>query len=202
MFWFWQVYQIGRAISAVLIIDKSTVDVARHHALQLIHFEQALHLFIELPIQKWFMSHPFIMHWTNRIYSYIHIPGSILFLVVFYYITTTRPRRQAISSHASKQQRAESLDRLSPELYEQRRRTMATCNLIAFVIFTAWPCMPPRLLSDPTYDGPDAAEAKSFGFVDTVHGKDGSSSVWTTNRFANQYGKFEQFSMQSKEIRG
>lgn len=48
--------------------------------------------------------------------------------------------------------------------------------------------MPPRLLSDPSYVGPDADEAKSYGFVDTVHGRDGASSVWTTNRFANQYG--------------
>ena len=65
---------------------------------------------------------------------------------------------------------------------------MAMCNLIAFVVFTLWPCMPPRLLSDPNYDGPDAEQAKSYGFVDTVHGTEGESSVWTTNRFCNQYG--------------
>lgn len=49
--------------------------------------------------------------------------------------------------------------------------------------------MPPRLLSDPEYDGIDAVEAESFGFVDTVHGEKGESSVWTTNKFCNQYGK-------------
>jgi hypothetical protein len=76
-----------------------------------------------------------------------------------------------------------------PALYEARRRTMAVCNLLAFVVFTTWPCMPPRLLSDPTYDGPQAEPAKGYGFVDTVHGKDGASSVWTQNRFCNQYGK-------------
>ena len=67
---------------------------------------------------------------------------------------------------------------------------MAMCNLLAFVVFTLWPCMPPRLLSDPEYNGEDAAEAKSYGFVDTVHSKSGESSVWTTNKFCNQYGMY------------
>jgi hypothetical protein len=69
---------------------------------------------------------------------------------------------------------------------------MAMCNLLAFIVFTFWPCMPPRLLSDPTYTGEYAREAKSFGFVDTVHGEDGDSSVWTTNRFCNQYGELRR----------
>jgi hypothetical protein len=50
--------------------------------------------------------------------------------------------------------------------------------------------MPPRLLSDTSIEGPDGVIAKSFGFVDTVHGKAGARSVWTENRFCNQYGKF------------
>lgn len=137
------------------------------------------------------MAHPTLMYWTNRTYSFIHIPGSILFLAIFFYVTTTRPRaklqRIGAKGVSPTRWRAE-VGRLTPEIYEQRRRTMAMCNLIAFVIFTAWPCMPPRLLSAPDYDGPDAEEAKSYGFVDTVHGEDGASSVWTTNRFANQYG--------------
>ena len=75
-----------------------------------------------------------------------------------------------------------------PALYQARRRTMAMCNLIAFVVFTAWPCMPPRLLSDPAARGADAEEGRRFGFVDTVHGEGGESSVWTQNKFCNQYG--------------
>lgn len=194
--WYWAliywVYQVGRAIGA-LAMDETTVDVARRHALQLIHLEQRLHIFIERPIQEWFLQHATLMRWTNRAYSFIHIPGSILFLVVFYYLTTTRPRRNAQSTLPSKSTptgagwKAVSLPPLNPALYEQRRRTMAMCNLFAFVIFTCWPCMPPRLLSDPNYQGPDAKEAKGYGFVDTVHGADGESSVWTTNKFCNQY---------------
>ncbi|KAF7551470.1 hypothetical protein G7Z17_g4959 [Cylindrodendrum hubeiense] len=182
--WYWfqiyWVYQVGRAITALTLVE-GTVNVARRHALQLIHIEQNLLIFWEVGFQKWFLDHPTILHWINRLYSFIHIPGTITFLVVLYYITTTRKRQLASG-------RIQSDNILAgPALYEARRRTMATCNLIAFVIFTLWPCMPPRLLSDPNYEGPDAAEAKSFGFVDTVHSGTGESSVWTTNKFCNQY---------------
>ncbi|QGI80435.1 hypothetical protein CEK25_007277 [Fusarium fujikuroi] len=140
--WYWFliyfVYQVGRAITA-LTLDEGTVDVARRHALQIIHLEQRLHIFWEIEFQK----------------------------------SAGRVRSDTVAA--------------GPALYEARRRTMAMCNLLAFVVFTSWPCMPPRLLSDPEYKGPDAEEAKSFGFVDSVHSGTGESSVWTTNRFCNQY---------------
>lgn len=136
-----------------------------------------------MPIQQWFLGHETLMHWINRIYSFIHIPGTILFLVVLFYLTTSQKRRVSLGKL--------SIDHVAagPALYEARRRTMAVCNLLAFVVFTLWPCMPPRLLSDPTYDGLNAVESKSFGFVDTVHSSSGESSVWTTNKFCNQYGR-------------
>ena len=143
-------------------------------------------------MQRWFLARPALMHWTNRTYSFIHIPGTIAFLIGLYYVTTTRPLdklRRARDAHAPPAQLHELRERVVPGLYDRRRRTMAMCNLLAFVVFTLWPCMPPRLLSDAAYDGPEAGEARSFGFVDTVHGADGESSVWTTNRFCNQYGK-------------
>lgn len=127
----------------------------------------------------------------NWLYSYIHIPGTIAFLVGLYYYTITRNRLLPGRSgqlgddvHGSPS---------GPALYEARRRTMAVCNLLAFVIFTLWPCMPPRLLSDSSIEGPDGIVAKSFGFVDTVHGKGGAGSVWTQNRFCNQYGWFRLY---------
>ncbi|SPJ76408.1 related to integral membrane protein [Fusarium torulosum] len=182
--WYWFliyfIYQVGRAITA-LTLDEGTVDVARRHALQIIHLEQRLHIFFEVGFQKWFLARPALLHWVNRLYSFIHIPGTITFLVVLYYFTTTRHRRYAAGRVQSDTVAA------GPALYESRRRTMAMCNLLAFIVFTSWPCMPPRLLSDPKYNGPNAEEAKSFGFVDTVHSGTGESSVWTTNRFCNQY---------------
>ncbi|KAF4984247.1 hypothetical protein FZEAL_535 [Fusarium zealandicum] len=182
--WYWfqiyWVYQVGRAITALTLVE-GTVNVARRHALQLVHMEQSLHIFWEVGFQKWFLAHPTMLHWINRLYSFIHIPGTITFLVVLYYFTTARKRRVAAGRIRTDNVAA------GPALFEARRRTMAMCNLIAFVVFTSWPCMPPRLLSDPRYEGPDAAEAKSFGFVDSVHSGTGESSVWTTNRFCNQY---------------
>ena len=185
--WYWAllywVYQVGRAFTALTLVE-GTVHVARKHALQVIHLEQSLHIFWELPVQKWFLGHPTLLHWINRIYSFIHIPGTIFFLVALYYLTTSRKRR-AMTGRVNTDNIA-----AGPALYEARRRTMAMCNLLAFVVFTLWPCMPPRLLSDPEYNGEDAAEAKSYGFVDTVHSKSGESSVWTTNKFCNQYGMY------------
>ena len=188
--WYWAliywVYQLGRAFTAVTLVE-GTVHVARKHALQLIRLEERLHIFHELAVQQFFLRHPFVMHWVNRIYSFIHIPGTILFLVWLYHYTTTRNRING--SQPRKDFGRVNGSPAGPALYEARRRTMAVCNLLAFVIFTLWPCMPPRLLSDPDVKGPSGEQARSYGFVDTVHGAEGESSVWTQNKFCNQYGE-------------
>ncbi|KAG6002196.1 hypothetical protein E4U21_003327 [Claviceps maximensis] len=181
--WYWALiywlYQLGRAFTALTLVEE-TVNVARRHALEVIHLEQRLHIFVEVPIQQFFLQYPTVMHWIDRLYSFIHIPGTIFFLVVLHFLTSQK-RRVVV-------QGIEVNDvSTGPALYEARRRTMALCNLIAFVVFTLWPCMPPRLLSNPEYYGEGAMEAKGFGFVDTVHSADGASSVWTTNKFCNQY---------------
>lgn len=187
--WYWAliywVYQLGRAFTTITLVE-GTVDIARKHALQVIHLEQKLGLFAEVPIQQYIMQYPNPMHWINRIYSFIHIPGTILFLIWLYYTTITCNRlasREPIRGTRTNVTGSPA----GPALYQARRRTMAMCNLIAFVIFTTWPCMPPRLLSDPIFSGPEASEAKSYKFVDTVHGASGESSVWTQNKFCNQY---------------
>lgn len=186
--WYWAliywVYQLGRAFTAVSVVE-GTVHVARKHALQLIEIEKRWHIFWEIPIQRFFMSYPLLMRWINWLYSFIHIPGTIAFLVwLFYYtITSSGP----VPTNHGQVQAPNPGSHAGHLLYEARRRTMAVCNLLAFVVFTLWPCMPPRLLSDPEYQGPDAATAQSYGFIDTVHGADGASSVWTQNKFCNQY---------------
>jgi hypothetical protein len=122
------------------------------------------------------------MIWINRTYSFIHIPGTILFLVLLYYYTSSKKSSREFGDVARSP--------AGPRLYEARRRTMAMCNLIAFIVFTIWPCMPPRLLSDKNVTGPSGDEARSYGFVDTVHGDGGEGSVWTQNKFCNQYGTY------------
>ncbi|KAJ7778265.1 PAP2 superfamily-domain-containing protein [Mycena metata] len=151
--WYWLLvywtYQLGRAFTAVTLQD-NTLAVSREHALSLIHLEQKLNIFIEPAVQGYVIARPTLLGALNRIYSFIHIPGTITFLAWLY--------------AAAPQQ-----------LFESRRRTLAVSNLMAFVVFTLWPCMPPRLL--PESDG--------FGFVDTVHTGE-VASVWTTNKFCNQ----------------
>lgn len=171
-----------------MMLQQGTIHIARRHALQLIEIERRCHIFYEIPIQQFFLKHHTMMMGINWLYSFIHIPGTIAFLVWLYYYLITQnklpPKQPGLL-----QWNVEGSP-TGPALYEARRRTMAVCNLLAFVVFTAWPCMPPRLLSDTSIEGPDGVIAKSFGFVDTVHGKAGARSVWTENRFCNQYGKF------------
>ena len=177
-------YQIGRAFTAITLVE-GTVHVARRHALQLIALEKSLGIFWELPIQKFFLERPLLLRYTNWLYSFIHIPGTITFLVWLYYFTITSSR--VVQRRSEITDGRASGSHSGPTLYEARRRSMAVCNLLAFVVFTLWPCMPPRLLSDTTVSGPSGDVARSFGFVDTVHTSDGTSSIWTTNRFCNQY---------------
>jgi hypothetical protein len=183
-----QTYQLGRAFTAVTL-QEDTVNVARSHALKLIEVEERLGIFWELPIQHFFLSRPLIMTWINWIYSFIHIPGTIAFLVWLYYYTITRNRIN--ESQPGKQRGTVGGSPAGPLLYQARRRTLAVCNLLAFVVFTLWPCMPPRLLSDPRVEGPEGELARSYGFIDTVHGANGTGSVWTENRFCNQYGTYD-----------
>ncbi|KOS43628.1 hypothetical protein ACN38_g5464 [Penicillium nordicum] len=186
--WYWALvywtYQLGRAFTAITLKD-DTVDVARRHALQLVVIEENLGIFWETLIQRCFLGQPLVMSWINWIYSFIHIPGTIAFLVWLYYYTTVRNRID--EAQPGKPRGAVSGSPAGPLLYQARRRTLAVCNLLAFVVFTLWPCMPPRLLSDPAADGEEADLGRSYGFVDTVHGINGSGSVWTENRFCNQY---------------
>lgn len=171
-----------------MTLKGDTVDVARKHALQLIEIEEWLGIFWEVPIQQFFLKHPAMMTWINWLYSFIHIPGTIAFLVwlYFYCITRNRLGEQQLGKPKGEIDGSPA----GPALYQSRRRTMAVCNLLAFIVFTLWPCMPPRLLSDKSVEGSTGDLARSYGFIDTVHGKTGAGSVWTENRFCNQYGEF------------
>jgi len=186
--WYWAliywVYQLGRAATAVWIVE-GTIHAARKHALQVIAAEEKLHIFWELHIQRFFMQNQFVMTWINRTYSFIHIPGSITFLIWLFYYTNTRNRID--ESQPGKNTGEAKGSPAGPKLYESRRRTMALCNLLAFIIFTFWPCMPPRLLSADTSQGETGQLARSYGFVDTVHGPGGEGSIWTDNRFTNKF---------------
>jgi len=139
--------------------------------LQLIAIEQRLHIFFEPEIQAFLPGYPTLMEYINWHYNFIHIPGTIFFLV---YLSVLVLHHRHLITH----QPEEHVGQIAPSpsslfIYEACRRTMSICNLLAFVIFTLWSCMPPRLLSDPLVPGKLGDLSRSFGVVDTVHGKAG-----------------------------
>jgi hypothetical protein len=152
--------------------------------LQLVRLEKELHIFVEPAWQAAFLKHPTLMHITAFIYSYIHIPGTILYLIVLYYFCVTRTIRRLDGSGDSKL--GVHVQAYGPGLYQARRRTMALCNLLAFIVFTFWPCMPPRMLPEVLATDNDPG----YHFLDPTHGESELKSVWTSNRFCNLYGKF------------
>ncbi|KAG9242611.1 integral membrane protein [Calycina marina] len=162
--WYW-----GAAI-AVWIVE-GAIHSARQHALQVITAVN----------QQFLMKHQFLMTWINRTYSFIHTPGPIAFTVSLFYYTNTRNGTGNGAVPTQSELLAES------KLFKARRRTMDSCNLIAFIIFAIYPCMPPRLLSKDTSVDASGELARSYGFVDTVHGPLGEGSIWTDNRFTNKF---------------
>ena len=120
----YSVYQMGRGFLAQRL-SESTIDVACRHALQVIRVEQGLHIFWELDIQRRFLQYPGLMYWINRIYSYVHLPATVTFLVGLYWFAVTRNR-----GHPGR----ESLS--SPYLYESRRRGLAVSFITPRVAYS------------------------------------------------------------------
>lgn len=60
------------------------------------------------------------------------------------------------------------------ESFAVARRTMTLGNLVSFVIFCVYPCMPPRLLPE------------SWGFYDTVR-QGHAESIWVDSKSVNQF---------------
>jgi hypothetical protein len=141
-------YQLARAFSAVHIRNHEEIyDRSRGHALSILAFERNYHFSIEQQLQEWIMKHiPWLFQVLSVIY-YSHIVVSVSFLAYTY---TYFPRR----------------------IFQPIRRTMAGCNLVAFLILTAYRVMPPRMLPD------------RYGFVDVLHPEDGDSEPsWTHNKY-------------------
>ncbi|KAH9900455.1 integral membrane protein [Xylariomycetidae sp. FL2044] len=139
-------------------------DIAQRHGTSLLEIET--HFFgagntngpsrwMEWRIQQWFLVGADIDDWRgvtlsflNRLYALVHIPGTAAF-IAYYYATAPTHRRFCIA-----------------------RRTLSLSNYVAFVVFTIYPCMPPRLLP------------AEYGFVDTVNAED-AASVWMSGDYVN-----------------
>ncbi|KAK6908577.1 integral membrane protein [Kwoniella mangroviensis CBS 10435] len=154
--WYWLltywIYQIARAIQALTMGSDFRV-LAEKHARQLITIERILHIDIELGLQRFVMNKTWLLTFFNKTYAMVHIPATIAFMAYSYRY-------------------------FSPLIFQSTRRTLVLCNCLAFIVFSSWPCMPPRLLP-----------YEEFGYVDTLHaGK--AASIWTTNKFQNQLAAF------------
>lgn len=147
------IYRLTHVLSQAVFADKIW-DLAQENGLRVLEVEQFSMLrFLfpvqEITVQRWFMEyHPDFLTVLNKGYALVHIPGTVFFMAWYY---------SAAPTHA---------------LFATVRRTITLCNLAAFSVFMAYPCMPPRLLP------------AEYGFVDTVR-RDSAESVWMSGRFVN-----------------
>jgi len=154
------VFYVGvKAASELIFATDGVWKSAENHAIAILDFEQKgpfrwLFPLREADVQMWFRtSHPDMLTILNRAYSLIHIPVTVTFLAWYYYAAPT---------HAQ---------------FARARRMMTLTNLLSFVTFTTFPCMPPRLLPE------------EYGFFDTVRRED-AESIWASGKFFNQLAAF------------
>ncbi|KAL4771840.1 PAP2 superfamily-domain-containing protein [Aspergillus nidulans var. acristatus] len=124
-------YSCTKAISHALSpAGTDVVQLAQDHGIAILDLEHRSIFSILFPIeesdfQAYFLNgHPGWMTFFNRIYSLVHIPGTVAFLSWWYW---------AAPDH---------------ERFAIARRTMTLGNFVAFVVFCFFPCMPPRLLPE------------------------------------------------------
>ncbi|TVY80695.1 hypothetical protein LSUE1_G001670 [Lachnellula suecica] len=147
-------YRCTSVISNAMFSKTGIWDVAQDHGLAILEFEQFSWLSFLWPVherdvQQWFMhGHQTFLTVLNRSYALIHIPGTVGFIAWYYY---------AAPSHNT---------------FAIVRRTMTLTNLLAFIMFIFYPCMPPRLLPE------------EYGFLDSV-GHNNAQSVWMSGKYVN-----------------
>jgi hypothetical protein len=152
------------------LFPNSIWDVAQDHGLAILEFEQFSWLSFLWPVQErhvqqWFMNgHQMFLTVLNRSYALIHIPGTVGFvdLVSLNFLLLIASRFIAWYYYVAP----------SFNTFAIVRRTLTFTNLIAFIIFILYPCMPPRLLP------------QEYGFLDTV-GHNNAQSVWMEGKFVN-----------------
>ncbi|KZF21560.1 integral membrane protein [Xylona heveae TC161] len=142
-------------ITSQAIFSKTGIwDVAQEHALEVLEFEQYgplsfLFPITEVQVQQWFMhGHQTFLTVLNWSYALIHIPGTVGFIAWYYYLAPSHPT------------------------FATARRTITLINHLAFITFTFYPCMPPRLLPE------------KYGFIDSAR-HDDARSVWMSGKYVN-----------------
>ncbi|KAL4938152.1 hypothetical protein BDV06DRAFT_201545 [Aspergillus oleicola] len=124
-------YSCTKAVSQSLSpAGVDVVQLAQDHGISILDLEHRSIFSIFFPFEEsdfqsfFLMNHPGWMTFFNRIYSLVHIPGTVAFLSWYYW---------AAPDH---------------ERFAIARRTMTLGNFVAFMVFCFYPCMPPRLLPE------------------------------------------------------
>ncbi|KAH6712074.1 PAP2 superfamily-domain-containing protein [Leptodontidium sp. MPI-SDFR-AT-0119] len=147
-------YRCTSVMSQTIFSKTGIWDIAQDRGLAILEFEQFSWLSFLWPVherdvQQWFMhGHQTFLTVLNRSYALIHIPGTVGFIAWYYYVAP------------------------SFNTFSIVRRTMTLTNLLAFIIFIIYPCMPPRLLP------------REYGFLDSV-GHNNAESVWMSGKYVN-----------------
>jgi len=120
--------------------------IAYGHALDVIHLEQKVGLFLEQTAQSWYLdlpAHGFIQVW-NVFYGTAHFVITAAALIWLFL--------------------------RDPERYPRWRNTLACATLLGLIGFASFSLMPPRLLDKPVdhYGPPPERVEEHFGFVDTL----------------------------------
>jgi len=91
-----------------------------HHALQVVHLEQALGLFREAALQQWFLSWHLAIQFFDLYYGTVHFVVPVVALVILW--------------------------KRDPRRYTFMRNSAGFMLVLAFAGFFLWPLAPPRLL--------------------------------------------------------
>ena len=124
-----RVYDMARAAAAV------RQHAALQHGWALLRIEAAGHLDVERAVNAWTASHSAISLTATDFYQFVHVPLTLLLLVLCWW------RR--------------------PDLYRTARNQLVAINVIGLTVFLLLPVAPPRLL--PGGGFVDTVAAAGFG---------------------------------------
>jgi len=117
-----------------------------HHALQVVHAEQALGLFHEATLQQWFLSWHLAIQFFDLYYGTVHFVIPVVALVILWKRNRSR--------------------------FTYMRNSAGFMLVLAFAGFALWPLAPPRLLPDSYHFVDTAATIGGMGPLDRGNLKD------------------------------
>jgi hypothetical protein len=121
---FYLVYSWSRnQFGSARIAADGVPEQAFTNAERVIRWEQALGLYHEVSVQRWFLDHEGFIQFWNTFYGTAHFAVTIgVFIILF---------------------------RRRPDVFPLWRNTLAAMTALAIIGFTFFPLMPPRLLDAP-----------------------------------------------------